>query len=41
MADRLEEAGVAVLRSMDRAVRLLGRYAACRSSPWGISRIVT
>ena len=31
MADRLEGAGVPVLRSMDRAVRLLARYAACRS----------
>jgi acyl-CoA synthetase (NDP forming) len=31
MADRLEEAGVPVLRSMDRALRLLGRYAAARS----------
>jgi acyl-CoA synthetase (NDP forming) len=30
MADRLEAAGVPVLRSMDRAVRLLGRYAATR-----------
>ena len=41
MADRIEGAGVPVLRSMDRAVRLLGRYAACRSSPWGMARIVT
>jgi acyl-CoA synthetase (NDP forming) len=30
MADRLEAAGVPVLRSMDRAVRLLARWAAAR-----------
>lgn len=30
MADRLEVAGVPVLRSMDRAIRLLGRYAETR-----------
>ena len=31
MADRIEAAGVPVLRSMDRAVRLLGRYARVRT----------
>jgi acyl-CoA synthetase (NDP forming) len=29
-ADRLEAVGVPVIRSMDRAVRLLGQYASCR-----------
>ncbi|HSM02481.1 MAG TPA: acetate--CoA ligase family protein [Acidimicrobiia bacterium] len=29
-ADRLEAAGIPVIRSMDRAVRLLGQYAECR-----------
>jgi acyl-CoA synthetase (NDP forming) len=33
MADRLETAGIPVLREMDRAVRLLGRYAAVRTRP--------
>jgi len=32
MADRLEAAGVPVFRAMDRAVRILGRYATAR---WG------
>ena len=31
-AVRLEEAGIPVIRSMDRAVRLLDRYVACRRS---------
>ena len=35
MADHLEWAGVPVLRSMDRAVRLLGRYAMSRVSVGG------
>jgi acyl-CoA synthetase (NDP forming) len=33
MADRLEMAGIPVLRAMDRAIRLLGRYAAVRARP--------
>jgi acyl-CoA synthetase (NDP forming) len=33
MADHLEEEGVPVIRSMDRAVRLLGAYAASRGAP--------
>jgi len=32
-ADHLEAAGVPVLRAMDRAVRLLGQYAAVRARP--------